>query len=210
MGNEIGIRGRKWSYEQELWLIEHKDICGKMMMFEEFKKAFPNASFTATAIASKRTELGAFENHRGNLSIRKPLYSEQVKKGYVRIKVAQPNVWMQKQKWVWIETHPAESFEPDDQFIFLDRNNRNFNPENIRKTSHRVIGVLNRTYGGLPSDNALLNDIFITKIELKLALLDRAEKLNLVRNYGAGRMLKSHANELARKYRERKKNERQK
>lgn len=198
------FKKRKWTDEQEQWLIDHKDICGKILMFQEFKKVFPNADFTADAINSKRTELGAFGRHTGNSSRRKPLYSEQEKKGYIRIKVAQPNVWWQKQKWVWVETHPAEPFERTDNFLFLDGNNRNFNPENIRKVSHRVTGIINRTYGGLPSSNAEINDIFITKIELKLAMLDIGEKFGLVSDYGGGRMFRERRNYLQRKCRERK------
>ena len=198
------FKKRKWTDEQEQWLIEHKDICGKMLMYNEFKKAFPNADFTATAIATKRVELRAFGHHRGNLSRQKPLYSEQIKKGYVRIKVAQPDVWWQKQKWVWVETHPAEPFEQTDNFLFLDGNNRNFNPENIRKVSHRVTGIINRTYGGLPSSNAEINDVFITKIELRLAMLDIGEKFGLVSDYGAGRMFRERRNYLQRKCRARK------
>lgn len=203
------FKKRKWTDEYEQWLIDHKDICGKMLMYNEFKKVFPNADFTATAIDAKRTELGAFGHHRVNLSRQKPLYSEQIKKGYVRIKVAQPNVWVQKQKWVWVETHPAEPFERTDNFLFLDGNNRNFNPENIRKVSHRVTGVINRTYGGLPSSNAEINDIFITKIELRLAMLDTGEKFGLVSDYGGGRMFKEHRNYLQRKYREKRKREKE-
>lgn len=199
------FKKRKWTDEQEQWLIDHKDICGKMLMYNEFKKAFPNADFTANAIATKRTELGAFGRHYYS-NRRKPLYSEQIKKGYVRIKVAQPNVWMQKQKWVWIETHPSEPFERTDNFLFLDGNNRNFNPKNIRKVSHRVVGIINRHYGGLPSSNAEINDVFITKIELRLAMLDIGEKFGLVSDYGGGRMFREHRNYLQRKCRERKRN----
>lgn len=203
------FKKRKWTDEQEQWLIDHKDICGKMLMYNEFKKAFPNADFTATAIDAKRTELGAFGRHNGNSSRRRPIYSEHIKKGYVQIKVAQPDVWWQKQKWVWVETHPAEPFDRTDNFLFLDGNNRNFNPENIRKVSHRITGIINRTYGGLPSSNAEINDIFITKIELKLAMLDKGEKFGLVSDYGAGRMFKERRNYLQRKLMEKRKREKQ-
>lgn len=198
------FKKRKWTDEQEQWLIDHKDICGKMLMYNEFKKSFPNANFTANAIATKRTELRAFGRHKNNLSRQKPLYSEQEKKGYIRIKVAQPDVWWQKNKWVWVETHPAQPFDRTDKFLFLDGNNRNFSPENIRKVSHRVTGIINRSYGGLPSSNAEINDIFITKIELKLAMLDMAEKFELTSNYGSGRALKIQRSEWVKKYLEKK------
>lgn len=199
------FKKRKWTEEQEKWLIEHKNIRGKILMFNEFKKAFPETEFTANAIDTKRSELKAFSTHRSSVKRQKPLYSEQIKKGYVRIKIAQPDVWMQKQKWVWIETHPGEVFDVTDKFIFLDRNNRNFSPSNIRKVSRKIQGIINRAYGGLLSDNAEINDVIITRIELRVAMLDKGEKLGLVNDYGAGRMFKSHRNELARKYREQRK-----
>ena len=188
---------KKWTSEQEQWLIEHKDIRGKQLMYETFKKAFPDAQFTAAAISTKRTELGAYGNVRDRYYNARPLYSERVKKGYVQIKVSKCE-WWPKQKWIWVATHPGEPFDIRNQFIFLDGDNRNFSVDNIMKVDHRVIGILNRNYHGLVKGNAELNRTIILEIMLKLAYLDRAEGAGLTTNYGVGRMLRSDRNRLAR------------
>ena len=188
---------KKWTKEQEDWLIEHKDIRGKMLMYEMFKNAFPDATFTVNAISTKRTELGAYGNVRDRYSNARPLYSERVKKGYVQIKVSRCE-WWSKQKWVWVATHPGEPFDIRNQFIFLDGNNRNFSVDNIMKVDHRVMGVLNRNYGGIVPGTPELNRAIILEIMLKLAYLDKAEKEGLTTDYGVGRMLREDRNRLAR------------
>lgn len=54
----------------------------------------------------------------------------QYKKGYLRIKVAEPNKWMQYQRYLWEQAHPGESAEGK-VVIFLDGNNRNFSLDNL-------------------------------------------------------------------------------
>ena len=54
----------------------------------------------------------------------------QTKKGYKRIKVAEPNKWMQYQRWIWEQHHPGESAEGK-RVIFMDGNRENFAPENL-------------------------------------------------------------------------------
>lgn len=194
------FKKKKWTEEQEKWLLDHKDIRGKALMHKLFCEAFLDADFTPEAISSKRTEIGAFGQVRDRYSNSKPLYSERVKKGYVLIKVSKCE-WWPKNKWIWVSTHPGEPFGIHNQFVFLDCDNRNFNPDNIMKVDHRIIGIVNRTYGGLKKDDAENNKLLILKIQLKLALLDRAEKLGLVSDHGAGRILKSEVNERSKYYR---------
>lgn len=177
---------RKWTEEQEQWLIDHKELKGKEYTRDEFLKAFPDSNFTANAISGKRTELGAWGHNKHGGRKPLPLYSECTKHGYVLIKVSATE-WWPKAKWVWVATHPGEKFSVKDQFLFLDNNKSNFKPGNIRKVSHRVIGTINRNYS-----NEYKNltperlDLFITQVELKFMMLDRAEKLGLVVNYGRG------------------------
>ena len=193
---------KKWTSEQEQWLIDHKDIRGKQLMYETFMKAFPDATFTSAAISTKRTELGAYGNVRDRYSNARPLYSERVKKGYVLIKVSRCE-WWPKQKFIWVASHPGEPFSIRNQFIFLDGDNRNFSVNNIMKVDHRVMGILNRNYHGLVKGEPELNRAIILEIMLKLAYLDKAEKAGLTTDYGVGRMLRSDRNRLAREYRKR-------
>lgn len=194
---------KKWTTEQEQWLIEHKDIRGKQLMYETFKKAFPDAQYTPEAISSKRTELGAYGNIRDRYANARPLYSERVKKGYVLIKVSRCE-WWPKQKFIWVASHPGEPFDIKNQFIFLDGDNRNFSVDNIMKVDHRVMGILNRNYKGLIKGKPELNRAIILEIMLKLAYLDKAEGLGLTSDYsGSGRMLREDRNRLARERRKR-------
>lgn len=193
---------KKWTSEQEQWLIDHKDIRGKLLMYETFKKAFPEAQYTANAISAKRTELGAYGNVKDRYSNARPLYSERVKKGYVLIKVSKCE-WWPKQKFIWVASHPGEPFSIRNQFIFLDGDNRNFSVDNIMKVDHRVMGILNRNYHGLIKGKPELNRAIILEIMLKLAYLDKAEGAGLTTNYGVGRMLRSDRNRLARERRKR-------
>ena len=54
----------------------------------------------------------------------------QYKKGYLRIKVAEPNQWMQFNRFVWEQHHPGQSAEGK-VVIFMDGDNNNFNPDNL-------------------------------------------------------------------------------
>lgn len=201
------FKKRKWTEEQEKWLIEHKNICGKMLMFEEFKKAFPDAPYTANAISSKRNELRAFNKHCNYTKRQKPLYSEQIKKGYVRIKIAQPDVWWQKQKWVYLETHPWEvkNINETDVFIFLDGDNRNFAPNNIERLERKLQPAFIRC-GGVIKGNATLSRINLARAKLTVSMLDAGEKIGICGRTGSnGRYFKERMNELARKYRAEKK-----
>lgn len=65
----------------------------------------------------------------------------QVKKGYVRIKVAEPNVWMQYQRYVWEKAHPGESAEGM-AVIFMDGNTRNFDPSNLERVTRAEQSVM--------------------------------------------------------------------
>lgn len=64
----------------------------------------------------------------------KPVGSLQEKKGYLRIKVAEPNTWMQYQRFVWEKSHPGKS-AAGAVVIFMDGDNQNFMPENLERVS---------------------------------------------------------------------------
>lgn len=194
------FKKKKWTREQEDWLIEHKMIRGKKAMHEAFFTAFPDATYTDSAISSKRTELGAYSGIYTRHRTAKPLYSECVKQGYVMIKVAKYE-WWQKQKWVWVATHPGEPFSIKNQFVFLDGDNRNFSPDNIHKVDHRIIGVMNMQYGGTIKGEPELNLIRYLQCELKLKYLDAAEKHGLTAKTKSGRQLISERNRKAREQR---------
>lgn len=192
------FKKKKWTEEQEDWLIENKEIRGSKAMYSAFIARFPDATFTEAAIATKRTELGAYGTHpRDRRRNAVPLYSERKKKGYTILKVSKCE-WWPKQKWVWVATHPGEEFDISNQFVFLDCDKKNFSPDNIEKVTHAEIGIVNRTYGGFVPGQPELNRALLLKIRLRLKTLDIGEKLGLTVNYGVGRNFRTDLNEKAR------------
>ena len=176
-----------WDKEKHDWIHAHKDM-NRNKAYELFCKAFPEADITKIAFFNERSRIGASRCDwvgRHNRTAR-PLYSEQIKKGYVRIKIAQPSVWVSKAKWVYMETHPWEDFSERSNYVFLDGNNRNFSPENIERVPLKIMGVFN-LMGGCEYGNPEVTKLRILQAKLKVAQLDVGEKLNLVKNNGAGR-----------------------
>lgn len=88
--------------------------------------------------------------------------SLSTKKGFVRIKVAEPNKWMQLQRYIWEQAHPGESAEGK-VVIFLDGDTRNFDVDNLECI----------TRGELCAMNNIGNNDNLTKEE-RLLLLDKA------------------------------------
>lgn len=134
-----------WNEEKRRWLLENG--CGKdrRKVYADFLAAFPDASdVTFVGLMNYCSRIGAVSFHNKNSGSRKakPLYFEQEKKGYIRIKIAQPNVWISKSKWVYMETHPWEDFSERSNYVFLDGNTRNFAPEKYRACATKNYGVL--------------------------------------------------------------------
>lgn len=96
---------------------------------------------------SKGFNLGVMKsaNHRRGEKHHKhkPIGSLQEKKGYVQVKVAEPNKWMQYQRYVWEQNHPGESAEGM-VVIFMDGNSRNFDPSNLERVSRGELTVMAR------------------------------------------------------------------
>lgn len=188
-----------WDNEKDRWLREHKEM-NRKEAYKLFLKSFSDVSdITDRAFYNERSRIGAVAVHNTRRSTRaKPLYSEQTKKGYVKIKVAQPNVWKTKSRWVYEETHPWEDFSERSNYIFLDGNNRNFNPNNIERVPLKLMGIFNRL-GGCAKGNPEVTRLRILQAKLKAAQFDAGEKLGDVVRYGHGRASRSKKAELSRK-----------
>lgn len=197
-----------WTPEINQWLVEHKDMI-KNEMYKLFLETYPECNdVTYTAFKNQCSRVGASytQNNcwRGSRKPR-PLYSEQIKKNYVRIKIAEPNVWMQKNKWVYIETHPWEDCSERSNYVFLDGDNRNFNPNNIERVPLKVMGVFN-LMGGCEKGNPEITKLRILNAKLKLAILDKGEEMGLVAKVDskgrkkAGRCFIEERNRKAREY----------
>lgn len=169
-----------------------------------FREKWPEADVTDCAFYNQRSRMGAAENRPYNYQgARKPrpLYSEQIKKGYVRIKIAQPGTWVSKAKWVYMETHPWEDFSERSNYIFLDGDTRNFHPENIERVPLSLMGIFCGLGGTVPGEPELTR-LNVLRARLKVAQLDALEKCGQVVKYGTGRLDKKKLCEKYLKYRD--------
>ena len=116
---------------------------------------------------------------------KKALYAESISKKYTMIKVAEPDVWISKARWVYEETHPGELTEPGDEFHFADSNKENYSPANIIKVKQKERTIF-LFLGGSDSDPEVTK-YRLLQARLKVAQLDLGEKIGIVKNYGSGR-----------------------
>lgn len=168
-----------WSPDLNDWLKNTKGMNPKEA-YTLFSETFPDIKdVTYVAFKNQRSRVGAAKKVKPHSTKIKPLYAEQEKKGYIRIKVAQPNVWKQKSRWVYEETHPWEDFTEQSHYIFLDGNNRNFHPENIARVPLKLMPTFCRLGGS--GSTAEETKVRILIARLIMARLDAAEKLGLTK-----------------------------
>ena len=190
-----------WNDETNGFLAKCRDL-SREDCYRVFMAKFPDSGVTFIALCNQLSRLGLRPHLKYGSTRTRPLYSEQVKKGYVRIKVAQPNVWMMKSKWVYMETHPWEDFSERSNYVFLDGNNRNFDPSNIERVPLRLMSGFSRA-GGCARGYPELTRLRISLARLWDACLDAGEKEGMTAKYGHARMFRDDVN---RKAAERRKN----
>lgn len=169
-----------------------------------FLERYPGIDVTRTAFCNQRSRQGAAgvcTNPNFSRTPR-PLYAEQIKKGLVRIKVAQPNVWISKAQYVYRQAHPEDDYSVRSNYIFLDGDTRNFDPDNIARVPLNIIGIFN-SMGGTIKGNAQATRIRLAQAKLKYAQLDLGEKIGDVIKSGHTRLSKSERNAKAREYQRR-------
>ena len=189
-----------WDEEKTAFVKSTKGM-NRRDALQRFRELYPDTDITDVAFYNYRSRVGAAEpGHDHGSTKAKPLYSEQLKKGYIRIKVAQPSVWIQKGKWVYMETHPWEDFSERSNYIFLDGNTRNFNPENIERVPIKLMSVF-CNMGGTVKGEPECTRINLARARLKIAQLDALEKCGQVVNYNGGRVDKKKLVEKQRRYR---------
>ena len=193
----------KWRPE---WLAFIDETKGQKTdeLYEKFCEKFPEADITLVAFRNQRSRSGASDKKPHSTNKRAALFEERTKGGYVMIKIAEPDKWISKARYVYQNAHPEEEIKKNAQFYFLDRNNRNFDPANIIKVDarERTIFMLE---GGVADDPAETR-LHLAQAKLRLAQLDLEEKIGDVIDYGAGRKSKEvnrqRSAEYARTHRE--------
>jgi len=106
-----------------------------------------------TTINGLRTYMNTKHYRFTDIKIKKPkrnwnqhkVGDERVKKGMVQIKVKEPNVWKQKQVYLWEQAH-KKKVKKGEVVIFLDGNTRNFKIKNLYKISRGINGIRNYWY----------------------------------------------------------------
>lgn len=138
-----------WDKPKHDFLMSHREFKIKEC-YQLFLQTFPDAQdVTETAFRNERSRIGAisdfYKNSTKNHGPRKPkpLLSEQVKKGYIRVKVEQPNKWMFKHHYVWWQNTGHKPEPKKETVIFLDGNNRNFDFHNLFLMPRDCIAIFN-------------------------------------------------------------------
>ena len=103
------------------------------------------------------------------------LYSERLdKEGYILIKIAKPNKWMRKHRWIYEQEYGA--IPENSVIIFADGDKTNFSIENLICVSRKELRVLNK-FGLIKNDAELTKTgLNVAKIRIKLAELRREKK----------------------------------
>lgn len=197
-----------WDTEKHAFLMEHREMPINEC-YQLFLQTFPDAKdVTPQAFRNQRSRIGAIsevyktvkKNHLARTP--KPLFSEHEKKGYIVIKIEQPNKWMFKHHYVYWQTTGHKPEPKKETVIFLDGNNRNFAPENLFLLPRNCIAIMNNpgTKLGVIPGNPELTKINATNAILMHKIMGQAQKLGLV-SEASGR-LKSDINEYYRKHRQ--------
>ena len=197
------MSGKYWHYTAEAneWLHQHSELTIKKLL-PLFVALFPEyAGINAKTLQYHRYSIHA-SNAKGDGNAL-PLYTERKKKGQLKIKIAQPNVWENKSRWVYEETHPEELADigENDLFLFWDDNKMNYDPDNIFRISKADYMVCNRN-GGLVGLSIPDKKLLIARVKLRRASLDAGEKCGLVSKSSGGRYFKDEEVERHKKYRD--------
>ena len=105
----------------------------------------------------------------------KELYSERLDKdGYILIKIAKPNKWVRKHRWLYEQEYGA--IPENSVIIFADRDKTNLNTDNLICVTRNELKVLNqyRLISSVPE--LTKTGLNIDKIKAKLYELRKEKK----------------------------------
>lgn len=130
--------GEKIFYdEHEKWIKENAEGVRNEKLTEMFNKHF-NMNLTVGQIKK-------FKNFHhissGLKSCNLPVGSERESKGYILVKIAEPNVWIEKHRLIYESMYG--NIPTGCKVIFADKNKRNFNPNNLVLVSDSEALIMN-------------------------------------------------------------------
>lgn len=131
-----GVKGRM----KALNLVIPKELANQRKLDSHYKKGrIPeNKGKKQTEFMSleaiERTKATRFrKGHRPNNTAEVGTEAE-VKGGYIKVKISEPNNWELKQRLVY-QNHHNVSLTSEDAIVFIDGDIKNFDPENLKKLS---------------------------------------------------------------------------
>lgn len=155
-----------FNQEHENWIRENVAGIRNEKLTEMFNKKF-NISITVG-------QLKKFKNSHhissGLKSCNLPIGSERESKGYIMVKVAEPNVWIEKHRYVYESMYG--SIPTGHKIIFADKNTRNFEPDNLILVSDSEVLIMN-------TQKLIYEDATLTKSGALIAkIIDKTNKLS--------------------------------
>ena len=155
-----------FNQEHENWIRENAAGIRNEKLTEMFNKKF-NMNITVG-------QLKKFKNSHhissGLKSCNLPIGSERESKGYIMVKVADPNVWIEKHRYVYESMHG--NIPTGHKIIFADKNTRNFKPDNLILVSDSEALIMN-------TQKLIYEDATLTKSGALIAkIIDRTKKLS--------------------------------
>ena len=151
--------------EHKKWIKENAEGIRNEKLTEMFNQRF-NMNLTVGQIKK-------FKNFHhissGFKSCNLPVGSERESKGYIVVKVAEPNVWIEKHRYIYESMYG--NIPTGHKVIFADRNKRNFNPDNLILVTDSEALIMN-------TNKLIYEDAELTKTGSLIAkVIDRTNKI---------------------------------
>lgn len=152
--------------EHEKWIRENAEGIRNEKLTEMFNEKF-NTSVTVGQIKKFKN---SHHISSGLKSCNLPIGSERESKGYIMVKVAEPNKWIEKHRYIYESMYG--NIPTGHKVIFADKNTRNFNPDNLILVSDSEALIMN-------TKKLIYEDSTLTKSGVLIVkIIDRTNKLN--------------------------------
>ena len=152
--------------EHENWIRENAGGIRNEKLTEMFNEEF-NMSVTVGQIKKFKN---SHHISSGLKSCNLPVGSERESKGYIMVKVAEPNVWIEKHRYIYESMYG--NIPTGYKVIFADKNTRNFKPDNLILVSDAEALIMN-------TKKLIYEEADLTKSGALIAkIIDRTNRLS--------------------------------
>jgi hypothetical protein len=162
--------------EEIRFLKDHATVRNRIELTDMFNRKF-NASITV----KKVSKYLHFHNltHPAICSVGK----ETMHKGYILVKIAEPNIWKHKHVLIWEEAHGP--VPKGHVIMFADGNKSNMNLDNLLLVSKRECAAMNKKHLIFPDADATRAGLLIAKIIIQIN-----DRTNMTQKYEKKRGVK--------------------